>query len=132
MDTTTVKMAMEMLQPTEKITTDLMMFEIQRLWYIMFLSTLISSILVHFVGSLVLYVRLRSHHYAKWLALVVQIAGFLTPLLLGAVTNALIAAILVFSSRFDLPIYIIILIGVAQTVCVVVVGFLRIPFTLLF
>ncbi len=115
----------------EKITENgKIMNEIQRLWYQMFLSTLISSIFIHLIGSIVLYIRLRSHHYAKWLALVVQIAGFLTPLLLGAVTNALIAAILVFSSRFDLPYYIIILIGVAQTVCVVAVGFLRIIQTL--
>jgi len=115
----------------EKITENgKIMNEIQRLWYQMFLSTLISSILIHLIGSIILYIRLRSHHYAKWLALVVQIAGFLTPLLLGAVTNALIAAILVFSSRFDLPYYIIILIGVAQTVCVVAVGFLRIIQTL--
>ena len=115
----------------EKITENgKIMNEIQRLWYQMFLSTLISSILIHLIGSIILYIRLRSHHYAKCLALVVQIAGFLTPLLLGAVTNALIAAILVFSSRFDLPYYIIILIGVAQTVCVVAVGFLRIIQTL--
>ncbi len=107
-----------------------MMREIQKLWYQMFLSTLISSILVHSIGSLILYIRLRSHHYAKWLAMVVQLAGFLTPLLLGAVTNALIAAILVFSSRYDLPYYVIILIGVAQTIAVVAVGFLRIIQTL--
>jgi len=63
--------------------------------------------------------RLRAHRYAKWLALIIQLAGFATPLLLGSITNALIAAILVFSGRYDLPIYIIIAIGLAQTVCVV-------------
>ena len=107
-----------------------MVNEIRRLWYQMFLSTLISSVAVHAIGSLVLFVRLRSHHYAKWLALLVQLAGFATPLLLGSVTNALIAAILVLSGRFDLPFYVIILIGVAQTACVVLLGFLRVIQTL--
>ena len=104
--------------------------EIRRLWYQMFLGTLISSIVLHSAGSIVLYLRLRSHHYAKWLAILVQLAGFLTPIFLGSVTNALIAAILVFSSRFDLPFYIIILIGVCQTFIVVLIGFLRIMQTL--
>ncbi len=106
------------------------MNEIQKLWYQMFLSTLISSILVHLIGAAVLFVRLRSHHYAKWLAMIVLLAGFLTPLFLGSVTNALIAFILVFSSRYDLPYYVIMLIGVAQTAAVVAVGFLRIIQTL--
>lgn len=107
-----------------------MIDEIRRLWYQMFLSTLISSIICHSIGSAVLFVRLRSHHYAKWLAIIIIVAGFATPVLLGSVTNALIASILVFSSRFDLPIYIVIAIGLAQTVCVVSVGFLRIIQTL--
>ena len=106
------------------------MNEIQKLWYQMFLSTLISSILVHLIGAGVLFVRLRSHHYAKWLAMIVLLAGFLTPLFLGSMTNALIAFILVFSSRYDLPYYVIMLIGVAQTAAVVAVGFLRIIQTL--
>ena len=110
--------------------TKMMMDEIRRLWYQMFLSTLISSIILHSIGSLVLFIRLRSHHYAKWLALVVQLAGFVTPLFLGSVTNALIAAILVFSGRFDLSFYIIISIGLTQTVCVVAVSFCRIIQTL--
>lgn len=110
--------------------TQLMMVEIRRLWYQMFLSTLISSIIIHSIGSIVLFIRLRSHHYAKWLALLVQLAGFFTPIFLGSVTNALIAAILVFSGRFDLNVFIIISIGLTQTVCVVAVEFLRIIQTL--
>jgi hypothetical protein len=110
--------------------TQLMMVEIRRLWYQMFLSTLISSIIIHSIGSIVLFIRLRSHHYAKWLALLVQLAGFITPIFLGSVTNALIAAILVFSGRFDLNVFIIISIGLTQTVCVVAVEFLRIIQTL--
>jgi hypothetical protein len=96
----------------------------------MFLSTLISSILVHLIGAIILFVRLRSHHYAKYLAFFVLMAGFITPLFLGSITNALIAAILVFSGRFDLSFYIIISIGLTQTVCVVAVEFLRIMQTL--
>lgn len=110
--------------------TQIMVVEIRRLWYQMFLSTLISSIIIHSIGSLVLFIRLRSHHYAKWLALLVQLAGFITPVFLGSVTNALIAAILVFSGRFDLSFFIIVGIGLAQTVCVVGVEFLRIIQTL--
>ena len=107
-----------------------MMSEIRKLWYQMFLSTLISSIVFHSIGSIVLFIRLRSHHYAKWLALLVQLAGFFTPIFLGTVTNALIASILVYSGRFDLSLFIIISIGLAQTVCVVAVEFLRIIQTL--
>ena len=80
-----------------------MMSEIRKLWYQMFLSTLISSIVFHSIGSIVLFIRLRSHHYAKWLALLVQLAGFFTPIFLGTVTNALIASILVYSGRFGQP-----------------------------
>jgi biotin transporter BioY len=104
--------------------------EIRKLWYQMFLSTLISSAIVHCIGSIVLYIRLRSHRYAKWLSLIIQMAGFATPLLLGSITNALIASILVFSGRLNLPIYAIIGIGLAQTICVVAVGFFRISQTL--
>ena len=107
-----------------------MITEIRRLWYQMFLGTLISSLIVHAIGSLVLFIRLRSHHYAKWLAMLIQLAGLVTPVCLGSITNFLIASILVFSGRYDLPYYFIILIGVAQTVCVVAVGFLRIIQTL--
>ncbi len=96
----------------------------------MFLSTLISSIVLHTIGSIVLFVRLRSHHYAKWLALLVQLAGLFTPLFLGSVTNALISSILVYSGRFDLSFFIIISIGLAQTFVVVAVEFLRIVQTL--
>jgi hypothetical protein len=112
------------------LTDAVVLTEIRRLWYQMFLSTLISSIVIHAIGSIILYIRLRSHHYAKWLAILVQLAGFLTPIFLGSATNALIASILVFSSRYDLPSYIIILIGVCQTLAVVIVGFLKIMQTL--
>lgn len=107
-----------------------MMNEIRRLWWQMFISTLVSSLIIHLIGSLVLFVRLRSHHYAKYLALLVMLAGLFTPLFLGSITNALIAAILVFSGRFDLSYYIVISIGLTQTVCVVAVEFLRIMQTL--
>ena len=106
------------------------MVELRKLWYQMFLSTLISSVIIHSIGSVILFIRLRSHHYAKWLALIVQLAGFITPIFLGSVTNALIAAILVFSSKLDLPIYVTISIGLAQTICVIGVEFLRILQTL--
>lgn len=107
-----------------------MIGEIRNLWYQMFLSTLISSVVLHSIGSLILYIRLRSHHYAKWLALIVQIAGFITPIFLGSITNALIAAILVFSGRYTLSFYIAVSIGLGQTICVVAVEFLRIMQTL--
>jgi biotin transporter BioY len=106
------------------------MKDIQRLWYQMFLSNLISSVLIHTVGAFILYIRLRSHHYAKWLAIIVQLAGFATPILLGSITNALLASILVFSHRADVPFYILIAIGLAQTLYVVSIGFLRIIQTL--
>lgn len=106
------------------------MTRIRQLWYQMFLSTLISSIVIHSIGSIILLVRLRSHHYAKWLALLVQLAGFLTPIFLGSVTNALIASILVISDRYELPFYIVISIGLAQTLCVVAMQFLKIIQTL--
>ncbi len=115
------------INPNTELT---MIVEIRRLWYQMFLSTLISSVICHSIGSAVLFVRLRTHHYAKWLAMLIMLAGFVTPVVLGSVTNALIASILVFSSRFDLPVYIVIAIGLAQTVCVVSIGFLRIIQTL--
>ncbi len=64
------------------------------------------------------------------MALIVQIAGLITPIFLGTLTNALIAAILVFSGRFDLNIYVIISIGLTQTLAVVAIEFLRIIQTL--
>lgn len=106
------------------------MAQIRQLWYQMFLSTLISSIVLHSIGSIILLVRLRSHHYAKWLALLIQLAGFLTPIFLGSVTNALIASILVISNRYELPFYFVISIGLAQTLCIVAMQFLKIIQTL--
>lgn len=104
--------------------------KIQKLWYTMFISTLASSVIFHLIGALVLFIRLRSHHYAKWLTLLVILAGFVTPLFLGSITNALIAAILVFSNRDNLPFYINSSIGLAQTVCIIAVQFLKIMQTL--
>lgn len=103
---------------------------IYKLWYQMFLVTLISSIICHSIGSLVLFIRLRSHHYAKWLALILQLAGFITPVFLGTITNLLIASILVFSKRHDLPFLGLISIGLAQTFCIVSIEFLKIMQTL--
>lgn len=103
---------------------------IYKIWYQMFLVTLISSIICHSIGSLVLFIRLRSHHYAKWLALVLQLAGFITPVFLGTITNLLIASILVFSNRHDIPFLGLISIGLAQTICIVSIEFLKIMQTL--
>ena len=108
----------------------IMMIELRRLWYQMFLSTLISSLVLHLIGSLVLFIRLRSHHYAKYLTFLVLIAGLFTPLFLGTITNALISAILVFSGRYNLPFYIVVSIGLTQTFVVIAVEFLRIMQTL--
>ena len=41
--------------------TSPMVFMIRKLWYQMFLSTLISSLLMHSIGAVILYVRLRTH-----------------------------------------------------------------------
>ncbi|CAF0890210.1 unnamed protein product [Brachionus calyciflorus] len=103
---------------------------IYKLWYQMFLVTLISSVICHSIGSLVLFFRLRSHHYAKWLALIVQITGFITPIFLGTISNLLIASILVFSNRHNLSFFIVTSIGLAQTLCIVAVEFLKIMQTL--
>ena len=109
------------------------MSELRRLWYQMFLSTLISSIILHSIGSFVLFIRLRKHMYTKWLIIVILLAGVLTPLVLGSVNNILIASILVFSGNSgsqSLPFYSIILIGLCQTIVVVMIGFLKILQTL--
>lgn len=103
---------------------------LRRLWYQMFLSSLISSIILHAIGSAVLFIRLRKHMYTKWLIIVIILAGIVTPLILGNINNILIASILVFSGRYDLPLYAAILIGLCQTIFVVTIGFLKILQTL--
>lgn len=110
--------------------TSPMVFMIRKLWYQMFLSTLISSLLMHSIGAVILYVRLRTHKYAKWLALLIQIAGLTTPILICSVSNALIAVILVFTQLYDIHILAIISIGFGQSVAVVAVEFLRVIQTL--
>jgi hypothetical protein len=112
---------------TSNVTT---MSELSRLWYQMFLSTLISSIILHSIGAFVLFMRLRKNSYTKWLVLVILLTGILTPLTLGSINNILIASILVFSSRFDLPFYATILIGLGQTIFIILVGFLKLMQTL--
>jgi hypothetical protein len=121
---------MNQITPSDLTSQTLFVDEIRKLWGKMFLSTLISSIILHLTGSIVLFVRLRSHHYAKYLTFLVFIAGIFTPLFLGSVTNALIASILVLSGRFNLSIFIVISIGLIQTLCVVGVEFLHIMQTL--
>ncbi len=107
---------------------------IRRLWYQMFLSTLISSIILHSIGSLVLFIRLRKNNrYTRWLIFSILLAGVFTPLVLGSVNNILIASILVFSGNIgsdSLPFYSIILIGLCQTIIVLLIGFLKILQTL--
>ena len=120
---------------TSTTETSLTMTEsIRRLWYQMFLSTLISSIILHSIGSLVLFIRLRKNNrYTKWLIFSILIAGVVTPLVLGSVNNILIASILVFSGNMgseSLPPYSIILIGLCQTIIVLLMGFLKILQTL--
>ena len=115
---------------TQIIISSPMLATFRNLWYQMFLATLLSSLLIHLFGAILLYVRLRKHRYAKYLALTIQIAGLATPLLICSVSNALIAIILVFTERFDISWFYVILIGCLQTVCVIAVEFLRIIQTL--
>ena len=107
-----------------------MVSTIRRLWYQMFLSTLISSLAIHLIGAIVLYVRLRNHRYAKYLAMVIQFAGLTTPILICSISNALIAVILVFTDRYDMSVYFLFLIGCMQTICVIGFEFLQIVQTL--
>ena len=106
------------------------MIQLRRLWYQMFVSTLVSSIILHSIGSLVLFIRLRKHMFTKWLIIVILIAGVVTPLVLGSINNILIASILVYSGRYDLTLPWLILIGLCQTMLVVLIGFLKILQTL--
>jgi hypothetical protein len=112
---------------TGTITT---MSELSRLWYLLFLGTLISSIVLHSIGAFVVFMRLRKNSYTKWLIFIILITGLLTPLTLGSINSILIASILVFSSRVNLPYYIAVVIGLGQTVFIVLVGFFKLMQTL--
>jgi flagellar biosynthesis protein FlhB len=104
--------------------------EIGRIYGNMFLSTLISSMVLHSIGALILFIRLRKHSYSLWLLGAMLLAGLLTPAIVGSISNALIASILFFSMRIDLPYWFLVLIGVCQTLIVVGMGFLKIIQTL--
>ena len=104
--------------------------EIGRIYGNMFIATLISSIVLHSIGALILFIRLRKHSYSLWLLGAMLLAGILTPAIVGSISNALIASILFFSMRIDLPYWFLVLIGVCQTLIVVGMGFLKIIQTL--
>lgn len=104
--------------------------EIGRIYGNMFLSTLISSMILHSIGALILFIRLRKHSYSLWLLGAMLLAGILTPIIVGSISNALIASILFFSMRIDLPYWFLVIIGVCQTLIIVGMGFIKLILTL--
>ena len=60
---------------------------VTEMWYQMFLWSLFSSILVHFVASAIAFGRLRKHKIGRFIPAVILVMGFLSPITGGVVTS---------------------------------------------
>ena len=99
------------------------------MWYRIFLWTLFSSILLHFVAGAIAFSQLRRHKLGRFVPLLVLGMGLLSPLTGGVVTSAAIAGVYRASGFEMAPLYAFVW-GVGQTIVVIFISFTRILATL--
>lgn len=99
------------------------------MWYRIFLWSLFSSILVHFVAAAIAFSRLRRHKIGRFVPVMIFGMGLLSPITGGAVTSAAIAGVYRASGFEMAPLYAFVW-GVGQTIIVIFISFTRILATL--
>lgn len=99
------------------------------MWYRIFLWTLFSSILVHFVAGAISFSQLRRHKIGRFAAIIIVVMGVLSPLTGGVVTSAAVAGVYRASGFEMAPLHAFVY-GVGQTIFVIFISFTRILATL--
>jgi len=99
------------------------------MWQQVFLWSLFSSILVHFVAAAIAFGRLRKHKYGRFIPLGILLMGFLSPLTGGVVTSAAIAGVYR-ATGFSMDTLYALVWGVGQTIIIIFISFTRILATL--
>ncbi|KAJ7312120.1 hypothetical protein JRQ81_006461 [Phrynocephalus forsythii] len=99
------------------------------MWYGVFLWSLVSSLFFHVPGGLLALFTLRQHRYGRYISLSIFLMGIVGPLAAGTLTSAAVAGVYRSAGKEMSPFEALIL-GVGQTICVVLISFLRILATL--
>ncbi|XP_077600009.1 transmembrane protein 170B [Stigmatopora nigra] len=99
------------------------------MWYWVFLWCLFSSLMVHGVMGMLMFVMLRRHKRGRLITLVLVSVGFLASLSGGVITSAAIAGVYRVAGKDMAPLEALLL-GVGQTSLSVVISFSRILATL--
>ncbi|XP_077447199.1 transmembrane protein 170B [Stigmatopora argus] len=99
------------------------------MWYWVFLWCLFSSLVVHGVMGMLMFVMLRRHKRGRIITLVLVSVGFLASLSGGVITSAAIAGVYRVAGKDMAPLEALLL-GVGQTSLSVVISFSRILATL--
>ncbi|XP_072836949.2 transmembrane protein 170A [Pogona vitticeps] len=99
------------------------------MWYGVFLWALVSSLFFHVPAGLLALFTLRQHRYGRFVSVSIFLMGILGPLAAGTLTSAAVAGVYRSAGKEMIPFEALIL-GVGQTVCVVLISFLRILATL--
>ncbi|XP_076820737.1 transmembrane protein 170B-like [Clavelina lepadiformis] len=101
----------------------------QEMWWWIFLSVLISSVIVHGIVVLASFFSLRKHKQGRWYFVSVAIMGIIMPLTGGIITSAVIAGIYQALS-WVMPVETALVWGAGQTVAVTFLSFSRLLQTL--
>ncbi|KAL1489479.1 hypothetical protein ABEB36_014367 [Hypothenemus hampei] len=100
-----------------------------KMWYYVFMSALVSSIVVHTIAALIAFLTLRKHKFGKYFPIAIILMGILTPAVTGSVSSAAIAFVYRASSYPMNPLYALFW-GCGQTFIMGCMGFTRILATL--
>ncbi|XP_003228937.3 transmembrane protein 170A isoform X2 [Anolis carolinensis] len=99
------------------------------MWYGVFLWALVSSIFFHIPAGLLALFTLRRHRYGKYMSVSILLMGVMGPIAAGSLTSAAIAGVYKSAGKKMSPFEALVL-GVGQTICVVLISFLRVLATL--
>ncbi|XP_054619418.1 transmembrane protein 170B isoform X1 [Dunckerocampus dactyliophorus] len=102
---------------------------LSEMWYWVFLWCLFSSLFVHGVVGLLMFVMLQRHKRGRLITLVLVSVGFLASLSGGVITSAAVAGVYRVAGKGMAPLEALIL-GVGQTSLSVIISFSRILATL--
>lgn len=99
------------------------------MWYYIFLSGLLSSVVVHTSAALIAFVTLRKHKFGRFFSILILVTGVVSPATSGIVSSAAISFVHRVSS-LQMSLITAIMWGVGQTLLSACIGLTRILATL--
>ncbi|CAF1169050.1 unnamed protein product [Rotaria sp. Silwood1] len=112
-----------------KLTPKHRLVEFGDIWAEIFLWCFMTSIVVHIIAGIVAIRSLRNHKIGRWYAILIILAGIITPIIPSAFTSALISAIF-YAASVEIKPFFCFLLGVGQTGLILFLSFLKILSTL--